>query len=231
MRPLERIRREVRTRLRPSLMDDLRELAMLDVLERGPWKPRMHELWVDGQPLMLQGGLAGLEVNPQGANYPTITINATEAALVATANTPINAMQVSPKVYDLSVWGLATSAATPGTQTFNPRYGTSAAGASLGISSNLTPVASETATPWFLRGRMILRGGGTTTSTLSGVFEYNQGSAVSGGSAEQAGLIFGGTVSSSVDNTTAQALWLGCVAATSTTNTMTPQGVLWGSWN
>jgi hypothetical protein len=221
--------REILCRDRPSKWDDVSELAQLLYGDRTA-KQQMHDVWLNGDPINIAGGLGGLEANPPNADLATVTVNATEAALWPTAYTPIPALLQGPKAYSLKAWGVCTSAATPGTQTFNPRIGTSNAGISLGISSALTPTASETAVVWKIMGDVVLRGGSTTTTTVTGVFDYDQTTGTTGNATTITALRFGGT-SASVDNTVAQALWMGLLAVTSTTNTMTPRGVIWASWN
>lgn len=230
----DRLSREVLlTRERPSKWDDMRELAALQ-MQGATWKQRMNEMWIDGVPMNVGGGLMGLEVNPSSANYSTITIGATELSLWGTSLgptiVPFTTFRQGSTGYMLRCFGNATSAATPGTQTFNPRL-TNVTGASLGISGTFTPIASETASPFILAGDLVLRSGGSTSATLVGVFTYNESQGTAGGGiANTSGQVFGGT-SITIDNTIAESLWMGLVAATSTTNTMIPQAVLWGSWN
>jgi len=230
-----RLRELLLTRERPSKWDDMRELMALDMMARGPWKRQMHELWIDGIPVGVAGGLAGLEAGPPGASI-TSTLTATEqnvftAGASSVANTPVNPYAVTPKAYIVEAWGTRTSAGTPGTETYNPRIGTSASGISMGISSSLTPTASETVVPYHLSGVWILRNGGTTAAVATGIFRYVQGPSTTGTGAETTPLIFGTGVSASIDNTVAQGLYMGGVAATSTTNTMVQQGLIHGSWN
>lgn len=226
--------REALTRERPSKWDDMRELAGLLASAKGPWKQQLAEIWVNGVPMNVAGGLAGLEVNPPSADLSSVTVNATEAALWPTSWTPVSAQRQAPTAFYLKAYGVATSAATPGTQTFNPRIGTSSSGISLGISSNLTPTASETAVVWRIEGDLAAprSAGASTVATATGYFEYHQTTGTSGNAGYLTGtpLIFGGT-SSTWDNTVAQALFMGVVAATSTTNTMTPRLIVWASWN
>lgn len=228
-----RLDRESLTKERPSKWDDMRELSQLLSAEM-PWKQQLGQMWINGELMGVAGGLGGLEANPPGADLAAVTVNATEAAMwPASTYTPIPALQVAPKAYFLRAYGVCTSAATPGTQTFNPRIGTSSSGISIsGASSNLTPTASETACVWRIMGDMVTRSAGTTTATTTGFFSYDQTSGTSGNAGAVAGtpLYFGGT-SASWDNTATQALFMGLVAATSTTNTMTPRLIIWASWN
>jgi hypothetical protein len=229
-----RAREILLTKERPSKWDDMRELSALNMLERGSWKHQMNELRVDGVPVAIAGGLAGLEVVPQSVNYATVTIGGTELSLwTPQTYCPVSAFQNAPKVYQLECFGTATSAATPGTESINPRVDV-VGGSSLGISgaTQITPTASETAAPFMLQGRLILRTGGASTSTMVGVFTFMQSNVVGGGGTLATGTpqIFGGA-SVTWDNTALKGLWMGLLAVTSTTNTKIPQGILWGSWN
>lgn len=184
----------------------------------------------------LVGGIAGLEPVPAGpaiVNWPTITINATEALLWGgAAGTPIAAVPQVPKMYRLFVGGTSTTAATPGTFTLAPRMGTLITSPLVGIATGaITPVASATAAQWRLEGWLLVRTGGTA-AVSTGSFEFNMSSTVGGGGPASAtsNAVFGG-VSATFDATVASALVFGAIATTSTTNTFTPQSVLWGSWN
>src|SRR6184192_1025804 len=143
----KRVRELLLTRERPSKWDDMRELTAIDMMARGTWKHQMHELLIDGHPTNIAGGLAGLEVNAQSANYPTITLGGTELSLwTPQTYCPVAAFNNAPKVYQLECFGTATSAATPGTESINPRVDV-VGGTSLGASgaTQITPTASETA--------------------------------------------------------------------------------------
>jgi hypothetical protein len=86
----------------------------------------------------------GFEVNPSSVNYATVTIGATELSLwTPQTYCPVSAFQNSPKMYQLEAFGTATSAATPGTESINPRVDV-VGGSSLGISgaTQITPTAS-----------------------------------------------------------------------------------------
>jgi hypothetical protein len=230
----KRVRELLLTRERPSKWDDMRELTALNMMAHGTWKHQMHEMLIDGQPQNIAGGLAGLEVNPSGANYPTVTITGTETSLwTPQTYAPVTAFQNGSKAYHLEAFGTATSAGTPGTESINPRVDV-VGGSSLGISgaTQITPTASETASPFMLSGRLILRASGATTSTMVGVFTFMQSAVTGGGGTLTTGTpqIFGGA-SVTWDNTALKGLWMGLLAVTSTTNTKIPQGILWGSWN
>src|SRR3954470_10864553 len=161
----KRVREVLLTRERPSKWDDMRELTALNMMAHGTWKHQMHNLLIDGQPQNIAGGLAGLEVNPSAANYATVTITGTETSLwTPQIHCPVTAYQNGSKVYQIESFGTATSAATPGTESINPRVDV-VGGTSLGISgaTQITPTASETAAPFLLSGRLVLRAAGATT--------------------------------------------------------------------
>jgi hypothetical protein len=221
-------------RPRTDLMGDIQELAHL---EAGTWKHRDNALRINGEPTMLTG-FTGLEVTPNVATLATATITGTEAALWPTATwTPIANNPQAPKAYRLVAFGTATTAATPGTVLFNARFGQLVTSPLIGVSTTAAQTASQTATPWLLRGDVVLRaGGGATTGLVVAIFNYRQGTAVSAGSAALPAIdqMFGtttGAVSVVTDGSVAAGLWVGAIAVTSTTNTFIPQGVIWASWN
>jgi hypothetical protein len=212
----------------------LRDVQRFMGEEQRAWKPWMREIEESGVPVGLPGGLAGIEVNPPAFTLPTVTANATEAALWPVATwTPISANSTYPKIFRVVAWGTQTTAATPGTMLFQPRLGTTVAGIDMGVSVTAAQTASETTTVWRIEGNIICRIGGTaSTATAVSSFKYEQGTATTGGSAVLPAIeqIFGGLVAS-YDASIAQGLWMGVKAVTSTTNTFVPQAVIWLSYN
>lgn len=202
--------------------------------ESGKWKIINGELVRKGTPTAIKGGFAGLEVVPPPLTLATVTVTATEGAIWPVATwTPIAAYTQAPTAYRLAAFGTLTTAATPGTMQIVPRIGTTNAGIALGATVTAAQTASQTTTVWRIWGDLIIRiGGGASTATAVGSFRYSQGTATTGGSAVLPAIeqIFGGTVAS-YDGSTAQGLYMGAVAVTSTTNTYIPQGVIWSSWN
>jgi hypothetical protein len=206
--------------------------ALVD--ERRTWKQVDQCIRDGGDPTMLLGGIAGLELTPPLVNEATITGSATEQALFPVARAPIATNPRSPVLYRIFGSGRSTTAAAPGTYTLSGRLGNANTSPAFGVvpSSNLTPVASATAAQWKLLGWVYLRGG-DTTGTAVGSFEFNHsGNTAGGGPVTATGnAIFGG-VSATVDFTlTTNGLWIGVTHATSTTNTWIPEFVGWGSWN
>jgi hypothetical protein len=229
-----RLDREI-ARPRTDLMGDIEELAFL---EASTWKQKGAEISASGAPTALTGGIAGLELTPNVATLATATITGTEAALWPTATwTPIAANPQAPKAYKLMAFGTATTAATPGTVLFNARFGQLVTSPLIGVSTTAAQTASQTATPWIMRGEIVVRaGGGATTGLVVAHFNYKQGTAVSGGSLSLSAMeqVFGtttGAVSVVTDGSVAAGLWMGAIAVTSTTNTFIPQAVIWASWN
>jgi hypothetical protein len=214
------------------------ELAWLAHHERNNWSLVNGRIAADGALTALAGGFAGLEVTPNVATLATVTITGTEAALWPTASwTPIAANPQAPKAYRLIAFGTATTAATQGTVLFNARFGQIVTSPLIGVSTTAAQTASQTATPWRMDGNVILRaGGGATTGLVVATFKYEQGTAVSGGSAVLPAMeqMFGtttGPVSVVTDGSVAAGCWLGAIAVTSTTNTFITQGVVWISYN
>jgi hypothetical protein len=217
--------------------DALRDVQRFMGEQQREWKPWMQQIEASGDPTALVG-FAGVERQPPPGTLPAVTINATEAALWPTATwTPIDANPQCPKAYRLVAYGTATTAATPGTVLFNARFGQLVTSPNIGVSTTAAQTASQTATPWRMEGAITIQKGGTATSGLVVAnFKYEQGTAVSGGSAVLPAMeqIFGtttGAVSVVTDGTTAAGLWMGAIAVTSTTNTFIPQSVVWVSYN
>jgi hypothetical protein len=227
---------ELMTRERPSKWDDMRELSALLLSERTT-KQRLHDVWLNGEPMNVAGGLRGLVQNPVTVNQTTVTGSATEQALIPTTLMPVEQNVQSGKVYYLYAGGTSTTAATPGTYTLASRIGPAPTNASPlfgAVSSAFTPLASMTAAPWSIVGFVVIRGSGTA-NTAADNFNWSQTSVAStatGGptSASSGGQI--GGISAGFDSTGATcALWIGVTHATSTTNTWIPQLVIWASEN
>lgn len=239
---LERYERDATIlRRRSEVITDVdvrRDMQLINGVPVENWKDVQRRLDESGEPTALAGGFTGLEVTPNVATLATATITGTEAALWPTATwTPIAANPQCPKAYKLMAFGTATSAATPGTVLFNARFGQIVTSPLIGVSTTAAQTASQTATPWRIDGYVVVRvGGGATTGLVVANFKYEQGTAVSGGSAVLPAMeqMFGtttGAVSVVTDGSTAAGLWMGAIAVTSTTNTFIPQGVIWASWN
>ena len=231
---------EVLKRERASKWDDIAELAGIYQECLGPWKQHMNVIAATGVPTNLQGGLAGLEANPPGANFGASTISTTSpgtALYTSSTYAPVPALLNSPKGYFLRIWGQATSAATPGTQSFSMQFGNNTVNTALtgtavtGASNTIAPAASDTTTPWVIHGDLILRNTGVTTMVVTGLLEGRFGGATTGGTATAPLHFIAQGDSASVDNTAASSIAVGSLAATSTTNTMTPHGMLFASWN
>jgi len=220
-----------------SRITDVQELAHY---ESQKWKALDNELREGGDPTALAGGFAGLEVTPPVATLATVTPNSAtvDVAMWPVATwSPIAANPQCPKAYRLFAFGTATTAAAPGTVSFQPRFGQLQTSPSLGLSTAAAQTASQTATPWTMRGDLIVRaGGGATTGLVVATFNYRQGTAVSGGSASMPAVdqMFGtttGPVSVVTDGSVSAGLWMGILNATVFTNTYITQGVVWSSWN
>lgn len=218
--------------------DVRRDIQLIGDVPIDNWKQSMERIRASGDPTALTGGIAGVEVNPPVATLATVTVTGTEAALWPTATwTPIAANVQAPKAYLVYAFGTATTAATQGTVLFNARFGQIVTSPLIGVSTTAAQTASQTATPWMLMGRVVVRrGGGATTGEVVANFKYEQGTATSGGSAVLPAIeqMFGtttGAVSVVTDGSVAAGLWVGAIAVTSTTNTFIPQSVIWVSYN
>jgi hypothetical protein len=211
-----------------------RDLVAQAIDETRTWKEIQRAIDLGGDPTMLAGGYAGLELQPQPKDFPTVTGSATEQALWPVASTATPANPGRSILYRLFAWGTSTTAATPGTYTLAARLGTANTSPLFGTaSSNLTPVASATAAHWRCFGLVFLRAA-VVSGSATGSFEFNHSGTVGGGGPVSAtgNAIFGGN-SATIDFTTLSSagLWIGVTHATSTTNTWVPQFVGWGSWS
>lgn len=224
MRGLDRFRR-------PSRVDLLTELQELAHLEARRWKAINNAIHRRGDPTALQG-FAGMEITPVVVNSATITINATEAALIPTALFPIAANPQVPKLYQLYASGTSTTPAGAATYTLTPRIGPAPTNASplIGIATGvITPTVSSTAAQWQLTGFVLIRTGGTAAIAV-GSFWWIQSNTIGGGGPSTANAVFGG-ISASFDSTGATALWIGATQASAAGSTYTPQAVGWLSTN
>ena len=218
--------------------DIRRDMQLINEAPVENWKDLQRQLDESGEPTALSGGYAGCEVTPNVSTLATVTITGTEAALWPTATwTPVAANPQTPKIYRVVAFGTATTAASQGTVLFNARFGQLVTSPLIGASTTAAQTASQTATPWKIDGHVLVRrGGGATTGEVVANFKYEQGTAVSGGSAVLPAMeqMFGtttGAVSVVTDGSVAAGLWVGAIAVTSTTNTFIPQCVMWASYN
>jgi hypothetical protein len=209
------------------------DLVAQAVDESRTWKEIQRAIAEGGDPTMLTGGIAGLELTPPIVNETLVTGGATELAIFPVARTAIPTNPRSPVLYRVWASGTSTTAATPGTYTLAARIGNANTSPLFGaVSGALTPVASATAAQWKMLGFVYVRGG-DTTGTAVGSFEFNHSGTTGGGGPVSAtgNAIFGG-VSAAIDFTlTTNGLWIGVTHTTSTTNTWTAQFVGWGTWN
>jgi hypothetical protein len=209
------------------------DLVAQAVDEARTWREINRALLESGDPTMLVGGIAGLDLVPDIKDQATVTGSATEQALWPVAQTAVEAKPRSPVLHRVFAGGTSTTAATPGTYTLALRLGNANTSPLFGaVSGALTPVASATAAHWRCFGVVFIRGG-DTTGTAWGSFEFNHSGTTGGGGPVSAtgNAIFGG-VSATVDfSLTTNGIWVGVTHATSTTNTWVPQFVGKGSWN
>jgi hypothetical protein len=233
-----RLDRELLTRNRPSKWDDMTALSALLVEQKGTWKEQMAEQWVNGIPMGVAGGLAGLE----GQLSPPVDVAVTQTAAAIISwpitYTPLRAGAASPTIWQLYAAGAMTTAATPGTVQWQAGIGTTAGSDLLGAATAaLATTASVLTGIWRVTGMVVAprTGGGSTgnNSTAVGYFEvtWTTGTAAPGAYFAGTPLIFGGLTASSYDSSVASALHVDTLTATSVTNTLTPRLVLWGSWN
>lgn len=144
------------------------------------------------------------------------------------SNTAIPANSISPgQVFKITAWGVTTTAVT-GSQTviFNPRFGTTVSGTSLGVSRTaLVNAAVKTNVPWFLEMYVHFRTiGASGTATCSGTVDAETIIGTAAGT-NQSTVTFGtsATTATTVDTTVAAGLLVSVTPslATQTFTTLT----------
>jgi hypothetical protein len=156
-------------------------------------------------------GFMSMDVNDfPPTSFSAVTASATETNLWTPAIwTPIPANDMrAGKIYNVKFGGIFTSTGTQGVLTFTARCGQSAtpsSNVSLGASNATAPPASLTNAPFYGEFTLGIRSLGLAASGATGVghgFVHVQGAAA----ATAIDYLFGGTVPTSLDNTTATGL-------------------------
>lgn len=215
----------------PDVPDSVFELM---AMESGRWSRMTGEL---KGPTNLVGNIAGIEGNAAilSGGLAALTTSTSEQALYAAATyTPIAAGITGPKMFEFLLAMSITTGTTAGGLTFTPRFGTSTSGNALGASVATTNTVSITGALLAIRGEMIVTPGTTAGATarvyFTGKIEGRLSAAGPGAKTED--QIFGGTVVTTGDLSTAQALWMGVTNSSATTPpTITVQMLRWGSWS
>lgn len=213
---------------------DLEAIQILAGKERGTWRQIEDQLRASGEPLALQGGIAGLEALPPSDALAAGTMSATEQAMwAASTYTPLPAgTQRSPVHYSLyASFQVTTTATASPTMTLTPRWGTAITDATLGADAQTALTISIT-TNWILKGELTVRGTGGpggTNARVYGTFFLHGKQGTTGNGATDVNHIFGFTAATG-DSTIAKGLFMGIVS-TITTPTWTVQQIRWGSWN
>lgn len=137
------------------------------------------------------------------------------------SNTAIPANTISPgQVFKVTAWGITTTAVT-GSQTviFNPRFGTTTSGTSLGVSRTaLVNAAVKTNVPWFLEMVVHFRTiGASGTAVCGGTIDSETIIGTAAGT-NQSTVTFGtqATTATTVDTTVASGLVVSVTPSLST---------------
>jgi hypothetical protein len=213
-------------------IDVTRDVNTLAGREAQSWDAINRELREGGDPLALQGGIAGLEYPPPPDALAAITLSAAEQALWAAGTyCPIAANSRSPVEYELFASGTITTTATASpTILFTPRFGVVVGGGTLGATPSIVLTASQAAVPWQIRGDVTVRGTGSgTNARVKGTFTLIGKFVTPANGIIDAHHIFGYTAATG-DSSIAQGLWMGIIS-TITTPTITVEQIRWGSWN
>jgi len=158
-----------------SPIEDLLELSRREAAQ---WKPRLAEMLARGELMALGGGYYQDTRPPfNQALYPSVTLATTSKMLVPTnPNTAIQPSEwTAGKKYVVTMWGQATTAATPGNLTVEVRLATTDAGGTLlATSAAVALTASKTNITWVLIAKLqcFNTGSGGTSGSLiaTGVF-------------------------------------------------------------
>jgi hypothetical protein len=212
-----------------NVEDDIQILMGREVKN---WQRMMDDIRNGGQPLMLSGGIAGVEANPPPDALTALTLSATEQALWAAATySPITANRQAPTQYELFASGTVTTTATASpTMLLTPRWGTAISDSSLGPTPSIVLTASQTACPWQIRGEVTVRGTGTGTNTrVKGTFTLIGKFVTPANGIVDAHHIFGYTAATG-DSTLTKGMFMGIVS-TITTPAVTVEQIKWASWN
>lgn len=202
------------------VLADLDELARLEGLRNRARQRALDEL---GVPQASRQYFAEVIAPVMTSDVTAITGTAEAVMWPASpwSSLPANTLQVGQAFRIMAGGVLTTPAATPGTMTITPRFGTSTSGTSLGASvASPTLITSLTNVPWSLIATFVCRTiGATGTVVINGHFECQ---AV--GPAPGAGLNFGGA-STTVDTTAAAGLVFGATMGSASDSLTTRQVV------
>ncbi|GEM_PF-1781117 len=182
-------------------------------LEKAPESVKQHFRMAKKYPHIMGGrqGYDSMDVNDcPPASFTAVTASATETNLWTPAIwTPIPANDMrAGKLYKVCFGGIFTSTATQGVLTWTPRFGQSSTPASnitLGASNATAPAASLTGSAWYGEFTLGIRSLGVAASGATGT---GNGFVIVQGAAAATGIMYvmGGTVATTLDNTTAQGL-------------------------
>ena len=165
---------------------------------------------------------------PNGAQLhadPTAIAGTTEALIYPAVFTQLFAFQ--PRIGQqlvITAGGVMTTPASAATTlTLNPRWGTSTAGLTLGISNtSATATVSQTNVPWFMHFLATVRDIGAAASSMTIVGEGQFSCAAAIG----APLNLGGTIVTTADNESVQGIVFGAILGGSASWTMVTRNVL-----
>lgn len=160
-------------------LTDILELSHREVRR---WKPRLADMLRQGEIMALGGGYYQDTRPPfNQALYPSVTLATTSKMLVPTnPNTAIQPSEwMAGKKYVITMWGMMTTAATPGNLTAEIRWATTDAGGTLlATSAAVALTAAKTNITWLLIAKLQCfntGSGGASGSIIStGIFLPDQ---------------------------------------------------------
>lgn len=142
------------------------------------------------------------------ADQANTATTAAEALLWPAKYSAFAADELRPgQLWEVNAGGVYTTAATPGTDIFQARFGTTTGGITFGVSNTVTLPVSATAWAWTLQYSMLVRQVSTPTTAGSGILVGNGFIALKNiATAADVNISFGGTTITTADTTVASGL-------------------------
>lgn len=238
-RPWRLVNGQLLTGKREALAEDLRQAMQLG---RTEWKSRYRDLALSGVPLAAEGTYGALAAYPLPAALASVTLTASEALLIPSANLPIylpipqNGV-LAPQAYRVIICGSYTTAATAGSLVMTARYGNATGSPALSNAATISGYTSSlTSAFWYVMGDITIQSIGAPGTNSKVIAQFNAlcNTAVGGASSSTS---FGITTPASVDTTVTASTNGGCITLNVNDSGATNHGGLvvaqihWMDWN
>jgi hypothetical protein len=217
--------------------DALRDIQLIAGREMLLWKGMLCEIDARGEPVMLSGGVAGLEGASLSTGPSQPLPDALGAVTLAAGDiAPYNGVVYcpvparGPVTIQFEMGYTLALAATPGTLLVTAGLGTTLASKNLGASVATATLGTSGTAFGMIQGNLSIRGTGSGTNARAYWTGQFQGKlATSGSGTLDVNQIFGYTALT-YDSTAANGLWM-TMTGTAATVSITTQQLLFGSWN